>query len=107
MVLAFGIIALFLLAIWYFSNIFWYLIISLVLSTILRSLTNYINQTQIFNLSIPRIFGVLISFVVLIVFISAFVVVFLPLISEQAQILAKLNYHNLFDELNQPETHTH
>lgn len=102
MALAFGIIAIVLLAIWYFSNIFWYLVISLVLSTVLRSLTNYINQTQIFNRSIPRIFGVLISFMVLIVFISAFIIVFLPLLSEQAQILGKLNYQSLFDKLTQP-----
>ncbi len=100
--LAIGIIGLFLLAIWYFSAIFWYIIISLVLATILRSLTNHINQTQIFNFSVPRIFGVLISFMVLIVFIAALVIVFLPLISEQVQNLANLNWHNLYDKVTDP-----
>lgn len=87
---------------WYFSRIFIYVIISLVISTILRPLTNYINNARIFNIHPPRILAIFISFLVFISVISLFVIVFVPLISEQLKIFSSLDFDEIARNISQP-----
>jgi len=87
---------------WYFSNILLYLVISLVLSTILRTVTDRINKMQIFEVNVPRFIAVFISFILLISLMSLFVVLFVPLISEQIEILSEVNYDQIFNRITQP-----
>lgn len=95
-------IAIFLFLAWYFSNITIYIAISLVLATILRPLTNYIGQTQIYNVRIPRVVAVILSFLLLVVVFGSFVLLFVPLISEQIQVIMEINYEGFYEKLTGP-----
>lgn len=95
-------IGLLILIAYYFSNILLYFAISLVLATILRPLTNYINSTHIYSVQIPRAVAAIISFLVLVLVIAVFVTLFIPLVSEQIQVLTNINYEALFQRLTTP-----
>ncbi|MGK7396731.1 MAG: AI-2E family transporter [Candidatus Cyclobacteriaceae bacterium M3_2C_046] len=88
--------------VWYFSNIFIYLIISMVIATILKPLTNYIGQIHFFRLQLPRALAVILSFLVLIVILSLFIVLFIPLVNEQIQVLTNIDYANLLQSATAP-----
>jgi predicted PurR-regulated permease PerM len=94
--------AVFLLLAWYFSDIFLYVIVSLVLATLLRPMTNYISNTQLFNLKVPRVLAVFFSFAVLITILSFLVLIFIPLISEQIRIFTSVNYDVMLDRITLP-----
>lgn len=85
-----------------FSDILVYIIISLIISTILRPLVGYLNSLYFYGYKLPKIFTILIAFSVFIGFIVLFVGLFIPLVSEQIQILSKLNYDNLYDRITTP-----
>jgi len=92
----------FLLLAWYFSNIFFYIIISLVLSTILRPLTNYLANTQFFDIKMPRGFAVVLSFGALFAFFSLFTLLFVPLVSEQIKVFGNLNIESVISKISVP-----
>ena len=96
-----GLSALLFLA-WYFSNITIYIFISLVLATILRPLTNYISQTQFYKVKTPRIIAVILSLLLLVLVLGLFILLFVPLISEQIQVIANLNYESLYQRMTKP-----
>lgn len=85
-----------------FSSIFIYLIISIILSTILKPLTNYLSNQQFFKIRMPRVLAVFISFLTLIFLLSAFVTLFLPLISDQIQIFASIDLEQLITKIGVP-----
>jgi len=88
---------------WFFSNIFLYIVISLVLSTILRPLVNNINRKLIYNIRIPRFISIFISFLALISFLSLLIFLFIPLISEQINVFTQLVVADSFSEkITQP-----
>lgn len=90
-------VVLFLFTAWVFSDIFIYIVVSVVLSAILRPLTHYISKTQFFRIRIPRLVAVLLSFLIFLLFISSFVILFIPLISEQVEVLSSLDYEELYN----------
>jgi predicted PurR-regulated permease PerM len=75
------------LAVWVFSDIFTYLLISLVVATILRPLVDYISEIYIFSIKIPRLLAVIFALGVLILLISLFIKLFLPLLSYQLKLI--------------------
>ncbi|MCU0437905.1 MAG: AI-2E family transporter [Raineya sp.] len=75
---------------WVFSDIFTYLLISLVIVTVLRPLVDYISEIYIFRVKIPRIFAVLISITAFILFLTLFVRLFLPLLSDQLRLIRSI-----------------
>ncbi|MGF1635542.1 MAG: AI-2E family transporter [Cyclobacteriaceae bacterium] len=87
---------------WYFSNIIIYIVISLVLATILRPLTNYINNIHIYRFRVPRVIAVAMSFTVLALVLWLFAFLFIPFISEQIQIFSRLNFEQLFLAISEP-----
>lgn len=87
---------------WLFFNIFIYLIISIILSTILRPLTNYLSTQQFFNIRMPRVLAVFLSFFTLILLLSAFATLFLPLISDQIQIFTNIDLEQMIAKLTAP-----
>jgi predicted PurR-regulated permease PerM len=95
-------ICLFVFLAWYFSNIFFYLVISGILATILRPLVDYIHKAQIYRVHIPRVLSVLASFGVFILILFLFISVFIPLINEQVGILSSLNYENIISQVSVP-----
>lgn len=98
------VVGLFLLATWLFANILVYLVISLVLATILRPLVNNLSRTQVLGLRMPRGFSILLSFLVLFLILTLFVVQFVPLVSDQLEVLATVDYERLYYQLTQPIT---
>lgn len=92
----------FILLAWIFSTIFSYIIISLILSAIFTPLTNRVNQTHIFGVKIPRLFAVIISFAAIIVIISLFIILFIPLITEQIDVITGLNYETIYNRISAP-----
>lgn len=87
---------------WFFSSILLYFAISFIFATILRPLNNYISYTQIFNIKIPKVVAVIISFTFLMVGLSLFILLFIPLVTEQIQILINLDYDELYVKLTSP-----
>ncbi|WP_338391455.1 AI-2E family transporter [Fulvitalea axinellae] len=83
-----------LLFVWYFTNIFLYIVFALVVSTILRPVVNYVSQVRFFGVGVPRVVSVLVSYVAMLVVISVFVFLFIPLISEQVKVLSSFDYDN-------------
>ncbi|VXD13544.1 AI-2E family transporter [Marinoscillum sp. 108] len=89
-------------AIWYFSNIFIYLTISLVLATVLRPMTSQIIRFEVFGGKVPRYIAIFGSYAVVIGVLALFLVLFIPLISNQLEVLASLDFSTVFDSLVQP-----
>lgn len=89
---------------WYFSNIFIYIIISLVLATLLRPLTNAVNRLQVLNTRVPRPISIIFSFALILFIVFAFVLLFIPLFSEQVKILSEINYDKVIESISRPLT---
>ncbi|MGF1534559.1 MAG: AI-2E family transporter [Bernardetiaceae bacterium] len=89
---------------WYFSDIFAYFLIAFVLTAILRTPTNYINQNYIFGYKIPRLLAILIAFAILVLIIALFIILFIPLVRDQINVISTIDYDELFAQLSQPIT---
>ncbi len=90
LLLVLAVLAFFIFLAWFFSNIFIYVIISLVVSAILRPLVNTLNRRLIFNIEVPRFLSVFVSFIAFVSLIALFVFLFIPLLSEQVRIFTEL-----------------
>ncbi len=90
---------------WYFSQILIYLLIALVISTILRPLVNYINNTQIYNVNIPRSIAIVISFTLFVTILLSFISIFIPLIRDQIEIIAGIDFNNVWNWIDGPISH--
>ncbi|WP_109830652.1 AI-2E family transporter [Reichenbachiella versicolor] len=97
-----AIAAAFVFSAWLFSDIFLYLVISIVIATILRPLTNVINRLYIYSIKMPRVLAILVSFIVVIGVISAFMLLFIPLIVDQINVLSELSFEEVYANLSQP-----
>lgn len=95
-------VVIFLIGGWYFSNITFYLILSLVLAAILRPLTNRINAFHIMGQHLPRWIAILLSFVLvcLIMFLAG--LLFVPLISEQLRVISSYDLDFLYEQIQNP-----
>jgi len=87
---------------WLFTDIFVYVLIAVVISALLRPLTNLISRIHIFKQRIPRFLAVVLSFLTFFFLISVFVVLFIPLISEQIQVIGRINYEELYSRATLP-----
>ncbi len=87
---------------WYFSNIFIYLVFSLVLATLLRPLTNVIHQIHILNTRIPRSVAIIFSFCIVLLVVTLFVMLFIPLFTEQVKVLSQISYDSVLSSVSQP-----
>jgi predicted PurR-regulated permease PerM len=87
---------------WFFSSIFIYFIISMVFATILRPLTSYLSQISFYGFSVPRFMAVIFSFFTLIATMAFFILLFIPLVNEQIQILIHIDYEELLTRISAP-----
>jgi predicted PurR-regulated permease PerM len=85
--------------IWFFFNIFVYLTISLVLATLLGPLVNNISRFELLGGSIPRVLAVILAYSLVVLVFSLFVLLFIPLISEQIEVLSSINWTGLSEKL--------
>lgn len=90
------------IAVWYFSNIFAYLTISLVLAAVLRPLTNQINRIELFGGKLPRFIAILGSYTVVLMVLALFVLLFVPLIYDQIEVLNSLKFNVVFNSMVEP-----
>ncbi|MCX2742360.1 AI-2E family transporter [Mangrovivirga sp. M17] len=95
-------VALFIFLAWFFSNIFVYIVISVIFAAILRGPANYLSQISVFGFQVPRVIAVIFSFLVLLLVVLLFIITFIPLISDQINVLANLNYDKLFRTAAEP-----
>ena len=85
-----------------FSDIIIYIAISLVISTLLKPLTNMLLHVQFFKVRLPRVLVVVLSFSVLLGVITLFMLQFVPLIIGQLQVLTKLKVSDLTGSFDKP-----
>ena len=96
------VVILFVLVAWLFTNIFIYVCISIVLATILRPLTNFLSHNYIFKVKFPKTLAILFSFVITVLVISLFILLFIPLIIEQTEVLSRLSFDVIYENLSGP-----
>lgn len=87
---------------WMFSNIVLYIIISVVVFSILKPLALYLSSATFLTLKIPKFIAVLLSFVIFIGVIFLFVLLFVPLVKEQMQVVSSLNYDLILNRVVAP-----
>ncbi|GJM60181.1 AI-2E family transporter [Persicobacter diffluens] len=87
---------------WLFSDIFVYVTIALIVSTFLSPLTNYFSQRRASGWRLSRVTSVLLSYLIFSAVITLFILLFVPLISEQIDVLSKLNVDDLIDKVLEP-----
>ena len=87
---------------WYFSNITFYFILSLVLAAILRPLTNRINSFHLLGQHVPRWIAIFISYFVVGIIVFLIGALFVPLISTQIQIIATYDLDYLYEQVQNP-----
>ncbi|MEP2772394.1 MAG: AI-2E family transporter [Fulvivirga sp.] len=94
----------FVLLAWLFIDIFIYVVLAIVVSSLLRPLTHYISTAQFFKIRIPRFLAVIASYLIFIALIALFVVLFIPLISEQIEVISKIDFEALYARVTTPLT---
>ncbi len=87
---------------WYFSDISLYFMFSLVLAAALRPLTNKINNLYVMGRHIPRVFAIILSFLAVILVAFFLVLLFLPLLRSQIELLTDLDITYLYDQIQRP-----
>ncbi len=87
---------------WFFSTIVGYFIVAMVFSAVLQIPTNYIGQIQIAGVHLPRAISVILSFTIFAGIIALFVLLFIPLVSEQIEFISALDYNSLFNNIISP-----
>ncbi|MFY0687608.1 MAG: AI-2E family transporter [Cyclobacteriaceae bacterium] len=96
------IVCLLLVAVWYFFNIFLYLIISLVLASLLRPSVSALLRLGFIGVRLPRFIAILFSFAMAGIFISLFVLLFVPLFSEQLEVISDMDFDSLLSKVLSP-----
>jgi predicted PurR-regulated permease PerM len=96
------VIGIFLLLAWLFSSIFWYLLISLIVSALLAPVVNNISEVHILRVKIPRGIAILIALALLGLAVFSFISLFVPLVSEQISVVKTIDFKNIPSHLSQP-----
>lgn len=82
-----------------FTDIVFYLVLSLVLATILTPITDLFDHIRIGRFNCPRVVGVLFSFGLLFLFFYIFLLVFIPVVYEQVDYFSKISPENTNESL--------
>jgi len=87
---------------WIFTDIYIYVIISVIITAILRPVNNYLLHNRIIGLKLPKAISALFSFLLLGSIITLFSLLFTPLISKQIHVLKNVDYALLMDKISDP-----
>ena len=87
---------------WFFSNLVVYFALSLVFTTLLKSLVHTIRQIRIFNRRIPRAVAILFSFLLAATVFWIIFWLFFPLIVEQIKIVSSLDFQSFLMYIAKP-----
>lgn len=89
----------------FFSDIVLYVLISLVISSVIRPVTDYLDRIEVFRIKMPRVLAVFLSFIVLASIPLLFILLIVPLILDQIHIIQTIDYHIITERLRQPVSH--
>ena len=87
---------------WVFADIFFYLLISLIVATLLTPVTDILHSLRFYRLQIPRAIAILLSYLILTGVVVSFVMLFIPLVTAQIEILRTLDLADLFNFVEAP-----
>ncbi|BDC98448.1 AI-2E family transporter [Persicobacter psychrovividus] len=87
---------------WMFSDIFVYITLALIVSTFLSPLVNYFSRKRASGWHFSRIGAIILAFLIFSAVITFFVLLFVPLISEQITVLKSLNIDKMIDLALEP-----
>lgn len=78
-----------------FRNILFFFIVSLVLSTLLTPVVDFVDKLEIAKFKIPRALGIAVSFLILLGVFSSFSSLFIPLLTEQIDYFKSLDQNKV------------
>lgn len=87
---------------WVFTDIYVYLIVSIIIAAILRPINKYFSRNRFFGLKLPKTLSAMMSFLVLGLLITIFSLIFTPLITKQIQVLRGIDFLSMIDKLSVP-----
>lgn len=87
---------------WYFFNILIYVIIAGVLSFIGQPLVRFFDKIKIKNVKIPHTISAVLSLLVMMLIIASFFMIFVPVISRQANVISHIDFQYLGEMLEHP-----
>ncbi len=87
---------------WYFSNISLYFIFSMVIAAALRPMTNRINSFYMMGQHVPRALAILLSFGLILGIGFLLILLFVPLVRTQVELIQALDINYLYDQIQQP-----
>jgi predicted PurR-regulated permease PerM len=91
-----------LIMVWYFSNVVVYVIVSAVLAFIGHPLVGLLDKLHIGSFRLPHALNALIGLLAIITVIVGFFLIFVPLISNQANIIAQINMQEIVANFQEP-----
>jgi predicted PurR-regulated permease PerM len=80
---------------WYFFNILVYIITAGVISLIGQPIVDLLSKIRIGKLQIPKALAALTTIIILLAFLIGFVLIFVPMITRQAQMISQINVEEL------------
>lgn len=101
-ILGIALAVLFILFVWKFSNIVFYILTAAVISVVGRPMVHFLNNIKFGRFRIPNVISALIALIVMLVLMSAFVAIFVPLIAQQARIISSINTQSLAAAFRDP-----
>ncbi len=87
---------------WFFSDVFLYLVISVVIATALRPIVNFITSFEIASWPVPRVLGISVAYAGLVFLVVSFVLLLVPLINDQVAILRGMDVERVSQGLLEP-----
>jgi len=87
---------------WYFSEILIYILISGVLSFIGQPLVRLFDKVQIRKFKMPHTLSAILALIVMLVVIVSLGLIFVPVISKQAEVISNIDFQYLGTQLDEP-----
>lgn len=87
---------------WFFSSVFFYIVFSVILATALRPMVNTISRFEIAGWPVPRFMAITTAYAVFAMLLTAFVLLFVPLITDQIDLLANVELEQAMQSWMEP-----
>lgn len=96
------IFAILVLLAWFFSVVLFYVLLSIIIATALRPVVNIIAHYEIAGYPVPRVIAIGIAYAGLITLLIGFVLLFVPLISDQVAIISNMDFDRASENWMEP-----
>ena len=95
-------IAAIVVSVWYFSNIFLYILIAAILSLIGQPIDRFFGKIRLGNFRISETLSAALAFISLLLVFVLLAIIFVPLVSEEARILSSIDKETAIASLQEP-----